>query len=105
MHIGVVNAAVFVFQHPRLKMSGRIWSLLTLTSLKGKWYSSALERCVFFRLEFQHNSFQNVQVTLQKADEKDWWALYLRQEVNKCVRENWENAHKVSYLTPSQRIL
>ncbi|VDL76035.1 unnamed protein product [Nippostrongylus brasiliensis] len=41
---------------------------------------------------------KQLQVTLQKAEEKDWWALYLRQEVNKCVRENWENAHKMNIL-------
>ncbi|KAK5970372.1 hypothetical protein GCK32_014728, partial [Trichostrongylus colubriformis] len=41
---------------------------------------------------------KSVQITLKKAEEKDWWALYLRQEVNKCVRENWENCHKVHIL-------
>ncbi|KAK6027684.1 DNA repair protein Rad4 [Ostertagia ostertagi] len=38
---------------------------------------------------------KHVQITLNKAEEKNWWGLYLRQEVNKCVRENWENCHKM----------
>ncbi|KAE9419008.1 hypothetical protein Angca_005134, partial [Angiostrongylus cantonensis] len=41
---------------------------------------------------------KNVQVMLEKSEEKDWWALYLRQEVNKCIRSNWENSHKVNIL-------
>ncbi|KAJ1351304.1 hypothetical protein KIN20_007290 [Parelaphostrongylus tenuis] len=41
---------------------------------------------------------KNVQVMLEKSEEKDWWAIYLRQEVNKCVRYNWENSHKVNIL-------
>lgn len=39
----------------------------------------------------------NIEVTLKKDDEdveKDWWAIYLKQEVNKCVRRMWENVHK-----------
>ncbi|KJH52835.1 hypothetical protein DICVIV_01042 [Dictyocaulus viviparus] len=40
-------------------------------------------------------NLKNVQVTLNKVVEKDWWALYLRQEVNKVVRNNWENSHKM----------
>ncbi|XGW29854.1 hypothetical protein V3C99_009139 [Haemonchus contortus] len=41
---------------------------------------------------------KHVQITLKKAEEKDWWAIYLRQEVNKCVRDNWEIRHKVNIL-------
>ncbi|VDM65262.1 unnamed protein product [Strongylus vulgaris] len=40
----------------------------------------------------------DVQVTLEKGEEKDWWAIFLRQEVNKLIRANWENAHKVNLL-------
>ncbi|KHJ87308.1 DNA repair protein Rad4 [Oesophagostomum dentatum] len=49
-------------------------------------------------LDVEEAAGKDVQVTLEKEEEKDWWALYLRQEVNKCVRENWENAHKVNIL-------
>uniref|UniRef100_A0A8R1HNG2 Rad4 domain-containing protein n=1 Tax=Caenorhabditis japonica TaxID=281687 RepID=A0A8R1HNG2_CAEJA len=30
--------------------------------------------------------------------EKDWWVVYLRQEINKRVRMSWENTHKVHLL-------
>lgn len=43
------------------------------------------------------NKFQ-IEVTVEvekEPEEKDWWAQYLKQEVNKCIRENWEDAHKV----------
>ncbi|CAI4224475.1 unnamed protein product [Auanema sp. JU1783] len=40
-----------------------------------------------------------VEVTVEKQKaEPDWWAFYLRQEVNKCIRENWENTHKAHLL-------
>uniref|UniRef100_A0A1I7X7B4 USP8_dimer domain-containing protein n=1 Tax=Heterorhabditis bacteriophora TaxID=37862 RepID=A0A1I7X7B4_HETBA len=49
-----------------------------------------------------------VEVTINKVQEKDWWALYLRQEVNKRLRENWEYAHRVHvlcYITHLQHIV
>ncbi|KAJ1351302.1 hypothetical protein KIN20_007288 [Parelaphostrongylus tenuis] len=45
-----------------------------------------------------YDTAKNVQVMLEKSDKKDWWALYLRQEVNKRVRYNWDNSHKVNIL-------
>ncbi|RCN25723.1 hypothetical protein ANCCAN_28562, partial [Ancylostoma caninum] len=49
-------------------------------------------------VDIDDSNAKDVQVTLKEKGEKDWWAIYLRQEVNKCVRENWENAHKVNIL-------
>ncbi|EYC19708.1 hypothetical protein Y032_0023g674 [Ancylostoma ceylanicum] len=49
-------------------------------------------------VDIDESNAKDVQVTLKEKGEKDWWAIYLRQEVNKCVRENWENAHKVNIL-------
>ncbi|KAK6060035.1 DNA repair protein Rad4 [Cooperia oncophora] len=49
-------------------------------------------------VETEETKGKHVQVTLKKAEEKDWWGLYLKQEVNKCVRDNWENCHKVNIL-------
>ncbi|ETN74923.1 DNA repair protein Rad4 [Necator americanus] len=49
-------------------------------------------------VDLNESNAKGVEVTLKREEEKDWWAIYLRQEVNKCVRENWENAHKVNIL-------
>ncbi|PIC37293.1 hypothetical protein B9Z55_015972 [Caenorhabditis nigoni] len=34
----------------------------------------------------------------EEGVEKDWWVVYLRQEVNRKIREAWENTHKVHLL-------
>ncbi|CAD6193552.1 unnamed protein product [Caenorhabditis auriculariae] len=42
---------------------------------------------------------QMVEVTMEKQEEeKDWWAIYLRQETNKAIRQNYENTHKAHIL-------
>ncbi|PAV90967.1 hypothetical protein WR25_19914 [Diploscapter pachys] len=44
---------------------------------------------------------KKIEVTVEiekESEEKDWWAQYLKQEVNKCIRENWEDAHKCHIL-------
>ncbi|UMM31083.1 hypothetical protein L5515_012705 [Caenorhabditis briggsae] len=34
----------------------------------------------------------------EEGVEKDWWVVYLRQEVNRKIRDAWENTHKVHLL-------
>lgn len=44
---------------------------------------------------------EQVEVTLdgeEEGIEKDWWVVYLRQEVNKKIREMWESTHKVRHI-------
>uniref|UniRef100_A0A1I7TQF6 Rad4 domain-containing protein n=1 Tax=Caenorhabditis tropicalis TaxID=1561998 RepID=A0A1I7TQF6_9PELO len=53
---------------------------------------------------FQPVLDDNIKVSIDHEEndddgvEKDWWVIYLRQEVNKKIRESWENTHKVHLL-------
>ncbi|CAL2042314.1 unnamed protein product [Caenorhabditis brenneri] len=53
---------------------------------------------------FQPVLDDNIEVSIDHEEneeegvEKDWWVIYLRQEVNKKIRESWENTHKVHLL-------
>ncbi|CAI2349861.1 unnamed protein product [Caenorhabditis sp. 36 PRJEB53466] len=43
---------------------------------------------------------EKIELTLEDEEEveKDWWVVYLRQEINKLIRQTWENTHKVHLL-------
>nr|CDJ81648.1 DNA repair protein Rad4 containing protein [Haemonchus contortus] len=41
---------------------------------------------------------KDVEVTVEGSDERNFESLWLRREVNRCVRENWENCHRVNIL-------
>ncbi|VDO67270.1 unnamed protein product [Haemonchus placei] len=41
---------------------------------------------------------EDVEVTVEGSDERNFESLWLRREVNRCVRENWENCHRVNIL-------
>ncbi|KAK5971971.1 hypothetical protein GCK32_011857 [Trichostrongylus colubriformis] len=44
------------------------------------------------------NVLQDVQVTVEDSDERNFESLWMRREVNRCIRENWENCHRVNVL-------
>ncbi|PIO59383.1 DNA repair protein Rad4, partial [Teladorsagia circumcincta] len=41
---------------------------------------------------------KNVQVTVEDPGKKDFKSLWMRREVNRCIREKWENCHRVNIL-------
>ncbi|PIO60527.1 hypothetical protein TELCIR_17975, partial [Teladorsagia circumcincta] len=41
---------------------------------------------------------KDVQVTVEDPGERDLKSLWMRREVNKCIREKWENCHRVNVL-------